>query len=132
MRNKPTKPKPSLMSVRLSQPEVDFLQDLEEFLQQMEAEGCPAATANELRELTRIAAARTLVESAQRNLFHLEIKRSVDKLRARWMSSDLEGSSEALDEIRGFASQLPYSAEQQIVLRRVKQMRKCLPEECGR
>lgn len=111
---------------QLPQRSVELLQDLEEFFHQQEIEGCPAATVSRFQKSIQIAAARTLVESAQRNLLHLEIEQSAAKLRRKWMSSDLEGSSEALDEIEGFASQLPYSAEQQIVLRRVKQMRKCL------
>ncbi len=117
---------------QLSQQAFEILQDLEEFFQQMEIEGCPAATANELRELTRIAAAQTLAESAQRNLLFLEIEQSMNKLRPkRFMSGFPKGSSKALDEIEGFASQLPDSAERRSVLRRVKQIRGCLPGGVG-
>lgn len=133
MKNNTTNPKPSLTSVRLSQRAVELLQDLEEFFHQLEIEGCPAATVTRFRKSIQIAAARTLVESAQRNLLHLEIEQSISKLRPkRFLSGFPEGSPEALDELEGFASRLPDKAERQLILKRVKQLRGCLLEGCER
>jgi len=132
MRNNNTKPKPSLTSVRLSQRSVELLQDLEEFFHQLELEGCPAATVAHFRKSIQIALAQTLAESARRSFLLGKIKQSISKLRPkRFLSGSPEGSPEALDEIEELASRLPDREEQRSVLRRVKQIRGCLPGGVG-
>jgi len=118
---------------QLSQRAVAFLQDMEEFFNQLELDGCPAATVAGFRKSIPIAVTQTLVESAQRNLLLLEIEQSAAKLRPkRSLSGPPPGAAAALDEIEGLASRLPDSAERRSVLRRVKQIRGCLPEGCER
>lgn len=118
---------------QLSPRAVAFLQDMEELFRQFELDGCPAATVAGFRESLQIAAAQTLAESARRSFLLGKIKQSIDKLRPkRFMSGFPEGSPEALDELEGFASQLPDKAETQSILKRVKQLRGCLLEGCER
>lgn len=122
-----TKPKSSLTSVRLSQRSGELLQDMEEFSQQMEEEGCPPTSAAHLRKLIRIALEKTVAKSERRDFLIRGIERGFVKLRPkRFLSGPRPGSAAALDEIEQYASQLPDSAERTSVLRRVKQLRECL------
>lgn len=109
---------------------VEVLRSLEEIIQQMEAEGCPEATAAQLRESIQIAAAQADAESVRTNLLHQKIKQSAARLRPKRVASGFPaGSPKALDEIKDLTSQLPDSAERQVVLGRVQQLRERLPED---
>ena len=109
-------------SITRPQPEtVELLRSLEEIIQQMEAEGCPDATAAQLRELIQIALAQSLAESKRRDFLFRQIKQNIKRLRRSPLDFPDE-TRDALLNIEEYASQLPDKAEEQRVLE--------LAEEC--
>ena len=114
---------------QIHSPVSEVVESSTEIILQMENEGCPPATVTRFRDLFRLALRRTIAKSKRRDFLIRGIERSFEKLRPkRFMSGPPPGSAAALDEIEGFASQLPDSAEKRLVLKRIKQIRGCLPE----
>ena len=110
-------------SITRLQPEtVELLRDLEQFIQQMEAEGCPEATATQLRESIQIALAQTLAESKKRDFLFRQIKQNIKRLR-RFSLDFPDKTRDALLNIEEYASRLPDKAEQQRVLELVEECR---------
>ncbi len=99
-------------SITRPQPEtVELLRSLEEIIQQMEAEGCPDATAAQLRELIQIALAQSLAESKRRDFLFRQIKQNIKRLRRSPLDFPDE-TRDALLNIEEYASQLPEKHEQ--------------------
>ncbi len=119
--NSSTESKHSL-PIQLSPRAAEMLQDLELFIQQMEAEGCPKATASQLRESIQIAVEKTLAESALRDFLFRQIKQNIKRLRRSPLDFPDE-TRDALLNIEEYASQLPDKAEQQRVLELVEECR---------
>ena len=99
----------------------ELLRDLEQFIQQLEAEGCPEAEAAQLREAIQIAVDETLAESVLRDSLLWQIQQNIKRLRRSPLDFPDE-TRDALLNIEEYASQLPDKAEEQRVLE--------LAEEC--
>ncbi len=131
-----TRPDIKTKAIRQRQPQpqtVEVLRDLEQFIQKMEAEGCPEATAAQLRESIKIALAQTLAESKRRDFLLRQIKQNVKRLRPKRFSSDFpEEAPDALRKIEGYAKQLPDVSERERILRWVRKLRSCFPVEYGK
>ena len=126
-----TKPKSNPPQRQLPAGVAAILLDQEEFYRRLEAAGCPPAEVAGFRRATSLALAQTLAESKRRNFLLDAIKHRVQKLKPeRLFSGFPAGSPKVLDEIENLALQLRDEDEKQIVLRRVKQIQKCLPEGC--
>ena len=108
--------------LQLSHRAVELLRDLEQFIQQLEAEGCPEAEAAQLREAIQIALDETLAESALRDSLLRQIEQHFKRLR-RFPSDFPDETRDALRKIEKCASQLPDKADQQLVLGLVEECR---------
>ena len=105
----------------------------DDIFRQMEKDGCPPTISAHIKEQFQVALAETLEESKQRDSLFSEVRRHIQKLKPeRLHSGPPPGSASSLNEIERLASELPDEAEKQLVLRRVEQLRGCLPEGCGR
>lgn len=104
---------------------IEILRDQEQFIQQMEAEGCPAATAACLRRALRIALEKTVARSKLRDFLLRQIRQNVQKLKLKRGCSDFPSDTpETLDEIENLVLQLPDVAEQRTLLTGVARFRK--------